>query len=175
MSNGEPESFIPYNEWQNAVSPPEDSAQNLHFPDSDEDGDHEAAHIADDAKHLDYSEHYSQQMSELFDGDANDFADESTSNILGNVIESDHEEEDEDEEFVYTGMDSSNEPVPYRDQLRDVLGQEHEEDLVEDAQEVVQSHIDDENEVSITVDDEPLVCPIHCSSYCAAQTGAGTS
>lgn len=158
MSNAEPESFIHYNEWQDAVSPPEDSAQNLHFSDSDEEGGPDVAHGGGDANAMDYSEHYSQQMSELFDDDANESEDESTSNILDNVLESDHEEEDEEEEFVYTGVDSSNDPVPYRDQLRDVLEEEHDEDSVGDAQEAEEAPIDNEIEVSITIDDEPLVC-----------------
>ncbi|TEB13855.1 hypothetical protein FA13DRAFT_1652183, partial [Coprinellus micaceus] len=128
MFNGEPVPLI-VNEWQDAVSPPEDSAHNLHFSDSDEEGGHEDADPGlnvDDANPLDYS----QQMSELFNDDANEPENESTSSILDNVFESDHEEEDEDEEFVYTGMDSSKVPLAYREQLRDVLGQEHEEDSV---------------------------------------------
>lgn len=152
MSNGEPESFIPYNEWQDAISPPEDSAQNLHFSDSDED---DVAQNEDDAKEVDYSEHYSQQMSELFDDDENESADESTSNILGNVIESDDEDDEDDGEFVYTGVDSSTDPMPYRDQLRDVLGQEHEEGSPEEAKDL--EPFGSEKEVSITIDDEPSV------------------
>ncbi|KAF5326592.1 hypothetical protein D9611_000255 [Ephemerocybe angulata] len=161
MSNGVQHGLpISHNEWEDAVSPPidEDSAQGLHFSDSDEeegdDVDQPDAHTAGD-----YS-HYSQQMSELFEDETNESEDDGdTSNILDSVLESD-EEGEEEEEFVYTGLDSSDGPVPYRDQLRDVLGQEHEEESVGDPHEAEKSLLlDADVKPAILLEDEPLEEP----------------
>ncbi|KAF6762996.1 lateendosome to vacuole transport-family protein [Ephemerocybe angulata] len=144
MSNGAQHGLpISHNEWEDAVSPPigEDSAQGLHFSDSDE-------------------EEGDDQMSELFEDETNESEDDGdTSNILDSVLESD-EEGEEEEEFVYTGLDSSDGPVPYRDQLRDVLGQEHEEESVGDPNEAEKSLLlDADVKPAILLEDEPLEEP----------------
>jgi hypothetical protein len=158
-----PQSFSVRNEWEDAISPPpEDSAQNLHFSDSDDDADgieEEDAHTGD------YS-HYSQQMEELLGDEEHDSADESKSPILASVLESDNEEEEEEEEdFVYSGVDAADvSVVPYRDQLRDVLEQDHEEEGVEDVHEAEKSLLMQESgNVSVLLDDEPLVSARHLS------------
>lgn len=156
-----PQSFILPNEWEDATSTPaEDSSQVLHFSDSDEDSD---GVEQDDAHTGDYS-HYSQQMEELLGDEEHDSAGEPKSPTLAGVLESDDEQEDEEEEeFVYTGVDSADvSVVPYRDQLRDVLGQDHEEESVEDVHEAEKSLLMDEGEKrSILLNDEPLVSARH--------------
>ncbi|KAJ2918520.1 hypothetical protein MD484_g1843, partial [Candolleomyces efflorescens] len=150
-----PQSFSVGNEWADAISPlPEDSAQNLHFSDSDDDADgieEEDAHTGD------YS-HYSQQMEELLGDEEHESAENSKTPILAGGLESDDEEEEEEEDFVYSGVDAADvSVVPYRDQLRDVLEQDHEEESVEDVHEVEKSLLMEESgTVSVLLDDEPL-------------------
>jgi len=75
---------------------------------------------------------YASQMEELFDGDASD--------SHGPDLDDD---EDQDE-FVYEGADSAAQAFNYREQLRDVLDQDHSEEEVE------------QSPVADTDDDEPL-------------------
>lgn len=74
------------------------------------------------------------------------------------------EDEDEDEGgFVYSGVDAD--PTGgYREQLRDVLGPDHEEDELEEEQEVERSlvHEVEENEkFAATIEDEAGVSLVH--------------
>ncbi|TFK21978.1 hypothetical protein FA15DRAFT_575908, partial [Coprinopsis marcescibilis] len=115
-----------------------ESTVGLHFVDSDDEPDvHEA----------DYS-HYSQQMDDLMDGEDPE----------GNAKGAENEGSDDDEGFVYTGVDAPDiSSLSYQDQLRDVLDQDNTESSANDANEV---------EISLMVDDnsEPLVCNIYLSS-----------
>ncbi|KAF7288694.1 Lateendosome to vacuole transport-family protein [Mycena chlorophos] len=103
-----------------------------------------------------------------------DFDDEDVSTLNGNHVDDDHElgnyaanmedimgeghesedqeEESDDEAFVYAGDDAPDTSFAYRDQLRDVLGSDHDPEEEREQQEVerslVISHHDD--------DDEPL-------------------
>lgn len=76
-----------------------------------------------------------------------------------------HEESDDDEGFFYNGVDS--EPAgTYREQLRDVLGPEHEEDDVSDAQEVEHSLLVHEKEMlEASMDDEARVSLSYTPSH----------
>lgn len=70
---------------------------------------------------------YSAHMEELFEGD------EAESIPPG-------EETDEDEaDFIYSGVDADASSVSYKAQLRDVLGQDHEDGSESDALEVEKS------------------------------------
>ncbi|KAF8070487.1 Golgi CORVET complex core vacuolar protein 8-domain-containing protein [Lyophyllum atratum] len=84
---------------------------------------------------------YSTRMEELFD-DGEDEAKEYE----------DGEEEEEEEGFLYTGVDAMSVPTGYRDQLRDVLGVELTDDEL-DALEVEQSVILDDNARDLHFDD----------------------
>ena len=89
---------------------------------------------------------YSTQMEELFDGDEDTGLDEEG-----------HKSDDEDKEggFFYDGIDADT-STRYKEQLRDVLGQDHEEDEEEE----VECSLVLENG-HVYHDDEPLVC-FHC-------------
>lgn len=160
MSNGVDQHFFtPQNDWEDAVSPPHDpdSAQGLHFSDSDSEDDTGAADEAD-AHTGDYS-HYSQQMSEFFDNDTNQSDDGLPPDALDGVLESDEEEEDDEEGFLYTGVDAPGDSVPYRDQLRDALGNEHDEESTGDAEEGQLSPLEEEHgKPTIVLEEESLVC-----------------
>lgn len=81
----------------------------------------------DDQNPLTYPGDYSAHMEELFEGD------ETGSNPSG-------EETDEDEaDFIYSGVDADASSVSYKAQLRDVLGQDHEDGSEFDALEVEKS------------------------------------
>lgn len=70
----------------------------------------------EDEEDFDYQGDYSSRMEELLD-DENEF------DVTG---------DDDDEGFVYTGIDVEEPSGGYRDQLRDVLGAEHEDDETEE-------------------------------------------
>jgi len=176
MSSNVPPSFYAPNEWENVVSPPpEDSAQHLHFSDSEEENGIDRTDVED------YS-HYSQQMSEIMgederneEGDGS--ADAERSQILKGMLESDQEDEEEDEGFVYTGVDASDSSVPYGEQLRDILGQEHDEDTKRDSHEAENSLLlgeTDARKLSILLDDEPLVCGIYFNTLPISSSKTGT-
>lgn len=117
--------------WNSSSDIPSDSAANLHFSDSDEE--------AEDGEHTgDYS-HYSQQIDDLFDEGEHEEKNESD--------EHGSKSDDEEEGFVYSGVDASDPSVSYQDQLRDVLDQDDAEESV-----------DGLGEVDASVDEhEPLV------------------
>jgi len=74
-----------------------------------------------------YHGDYSAHMEELFEGD------ETGSNPPG-------EETDEDEvDFLYSGVDADTSSMSYKVQLRDLLGQDHEDSSESDALEVEKS------------------------------------
>lgn len=83
---------------------------------------------------------YSTQMEELFEGEGE--------------LESSAEErsDDDDDDFLYDGIDT-NASVSYKDQLREVLGQEDEDEKQDDDSPV------HENGIVSREDDEHLVCP----------------
>ena len=94
---------------------------------------------------------YSAHMEELFEG-------EEDGSVNGHKHGSDDDEEEE-EGFLYSGVDADA-SVGYKDQLRDVLGQDHEEDEDDDVLEVERSLIlenGNNSTVTQTDDDEPLV------------------
>jgi hypothetical protein len=80
--------------------------------------------------------HYSRQMEELFD--------EEDDSQTG---EAEQSSDGDDEDFLYDGIDA-NTSVSYQDRLREVLGQEDED-------EAERAH---ENGGASPEDDEPLVC-----------------
>src|ERR1700722_10955718 len=59
------------------------------------------------------------------DGDYSSRIDEFLSE--GDVDEGDDDDDDDDTDFLYTGVDAQLSSETYRDQLRDVLGPEHDE------------------------------------------------
>jgi hypothetical protein len=79
---------------------------------------------------------YSTQLEELFDGEQDS--------------ESGEAEQRSDEDFLYDGLDS-NTSISYKDQLREVLGQE-------EADEKEDESLAYENGAASHEDDEPLVC-----------------
>lgn len=121
----------------------------LHFSDNSESE-------GDDEDGEEHTGDYSTRMEELFDDGEE-----------GSL--SAHEEEDNDEGFLYTGLDAPGQPSGYRDQLRDVLGHDLDEDEELDAHEVEQSLILDDLETS--GDDEPLVVRALSSNICVSDTG----
>ncbi|TFK44739.1 hypothetical protein BDQ12DRAFT_33587 [Crucibulum laeve] len=111
----------------------------LHFSDSDEEG-------SDDDEHEhEHSGDYSTRMDELFD-DGED------------VLEAENDEEDEDEDvgFLYTGVDAPEISVGYRDQLRDVLGTDLDEDEEREEIDANNSFLSDSEHKLDLDDDEPL-------------------
>ncbi|KAF5370704.1 hypothetical protein D9758_002023 [Tetrapyrgos nigripes] len=124
------------------LSPP----SSLGFSDNEDDDEHEHEHTGD----------YSTRMEELFE-------DEEDQNL---DIHHDDDSED-DEGFIYTGADADVSIVSYKDQLRDVLGPEHESeaDSTEDAREVERSlivegeHVSDDDEALPTADSSSNAAP----------------
>ena len=110
-------------DW-NTPSIPSDSAANLHFSDSDEDEAEENTG--------DYS-HYSQQIDDLLDEEEN-------GDKEGNGGRASGSDEDEDEGFVYSGVDAGDLSASYQDQLRDVLDQEDVDESVDDTEQSVEEH-----------------------------------
>jgi hypothetical protein len=111
---------------------PSDSAANLHFSDSDEEPEEDGEHTGD------YS-HYSQQIDDLFD--------EGEHEEKNGDDEHGSKSDDEEEGFVYSGVDASDPSVSYQDQLRDVLDQDDPEES-----------LDGLRELQVSVDEhEPLV------------------
>lgn len=104
------------NPWTNATSPStvaqsiSDStdAETIRLTEHDDD---------DDENEFTYPGDYSSHMDELFDGDDQDVSDQRDSG----------ETSEEEDDFVYSGVDADA-PAPYRDQLREVLGQDHDEE-----------------------------------------------
>ena len=105
--------------------------EDIHFSDNDDDE-------APDPGLGDYSARFDELMS-----DGEDHPDED-------------DEDDEEEAFIYDGVDAD--PTGgYREQLRDVLGPDHEEDELEEEQEVERSLVHEvaENEkFAATIEDE---------------------
>ena len=106
----------------------------------------------DDGSTEEHTGNYSTRMEELFDDDEDEHIRPARTN---GVHLSD--EEDDDEPFVYNGVDAEPHPVSYRDQLRDVLDdddasgsseREVEHSLLQDAEEEVPSVIVEEAPVS---------------------------
>lgn len=107
---------------------------------SDQDGDEN-----DDEEYQEGD--YSTRMEELFeDGDEE-----------GGL------EDDEDEEgFVYTGLDADESTGDYRSQLRDVLGPDHEEDEELEELEVEKSLLHEVNDEKVDFSpDDAQVCVAH--------------
>ena len=96
--------------------------------------------------HEDHHGDYSQRMEELF----NDTDDES---------KDDGEDEltDEEEGFLYTGMDAEDSSVGYRQQLRDVLEQNEDEEYNSNADEVEHSLVLDSGARASVDDEEELL------------------
>jgi len=88
---------------------------------------------------------YSTQMEELFDG-------EEDAGLGGEEHKPDDEDEEDDEEegFFYTGVDA----VGYKEQLRDVLGQD--EDGEDEINEVERSLLLENGETSLEEDELPV-------------------
>ncbi|KAF9529342.1 Golgi CORVET complex core vacuolar protein 8-domain-containing protein [Crepidotus variabilis] len=79
---------------------------------------------------------YSTQMDELFDGE--DDRDEDMGPKMKFGDDEEVEEDDDDEDgFMYEGVDADA-SISYKEQLRDVLGQDHEESEEDDADEVLE-------------------------------------
>lgn len=116
----------------------------FHF--SDNDGDDEAP----DPGLGDYSARFDELMSDSEDHEGGDAEDDG--------------DDDDEEAFVYSGVDAD--PTGgYREQLRDVLGPDHEEDELEEEQEVERSLVHEvaENEkFAATIEDE---AGVSCSAY----------
>jgi hypothetical protein len=83
-------------------------------------------HGGSDEEHEDHVGDYSTRMDELFDEGEGD---------LDARDEEEGKEDEGEDGFLYTGVDAANVSTGYRDQLRDVLGQELTDDEV-DAHEV---------------------------------------
>lgn len=122
------------NPWEGHTRIPEAVGNTASPPSGDEEDDAEFTYpgaVGD----------YSTQMEALFDGDED-------SGLYGERHKSD--DEDKEEEFFYDGIDADT-STSYKEQLRDVLGQDHEEEEVERSLVL-------ENEYFSHEDDEPLVC-----------------
>ena len=109
--------------------------------------DTEADDIHDDDHPGDYSTRLGEVMSDEEDSSG--------------AREHEGDENDDEEAFFYSGVDA--EPAgTYREQLRDVLGPEHEEDDTSDAQEVEHSLLVHEKEIlESSMDDEARVSRPH--------------
>lgn len=88
-----------------------------------------------------YPGDYSTQLEELFDGEEDSESGEA------------EQRSDNDEDFVYDGIDADT-SISYKDQLRDVLGQE---DADEREEEQFDRSLSNGNGVASHEDDEPLV------------------
>ncbi|KAI0267108.1 Golgi CORVET complex core vacuolar protein 8-domain-containing protein [Gloeopeniophorella convolvens] len=104
---------------------------------------------SDDEEHVDtHGGDYSARMGELFD-------DEDEPPVHGTHAKLDDEDDDEGEAFVYDGADAAVSHASYRQQMRDVLGDEDEddEDVVEE-REVEHSLLHGHPPIGIVVEDE---------------------
>lgn len=112
-----------------------------------------------------YNGSYSAQMDELLGDDASDRHDQDQVDIR--IVEhkdDDDEDEDDEEDFVYSGVDASNDSSNYREQLREVLDQDHSDDE-EEEQEVREVETSLTQETEPDTDEDPLVCrPNSCQS-----------
>lgn len=99
-------------------------------------------HESDPDAQIEHTGNYASRMQELLDDDED----------LGPV----QDESDEDEGFLYDGVDADTSAETYRDRLADVLGEDIEE---HEREQVGKSLIIDQTGSSIEFeDDEPLVC-----------------
>ena len=107
-----------------------------------------------DEKHVDTNGgDYSTRMSELFDDD-----DDDTPTVSVPHFDADDDGEDEDEEaFVYDGADAQVTRSTYREQLRQVLDDDDEDEDGAEEHEVERSLLHDAFQPPITVEDEALV------------------
>lgn len=133
--------------------------QSVHLQDADEDGAstirQPSLHFSDNEDDDDLNEHtgdYSSRMEELLsEGEESDTPDD--------------EDELGDEGFLYTGMDAADTSTGYGDQLRDVLGPDHEDSDV-DANEVELSLlIHPESSEKSFDNEEPLVSLAHFTLF----------
>jgi hypothetical protein len=106
-------------------------------------------HDGEENEDADNAGDYSTRMEELFEEDDDE----------------DAHEDDEDEGFIYTGMDADNSAGDYRSQLRDVLGPELEEEYTEEL-EVERSLLHEENEKVAFSTDNPQVCVWRATLQC---------
>lgn len=111
---------------------------------------------SDDEQHVDTNDgDYSARMGELFDDDQ-----ETTPNS-GSHFRLDHDGNDDEEAFVYDGVDAQLSRATYRDQLRDVLDDDNDDDQDNDEaeeREVEHSLVhDDFDHPPIAIGDEALV------------------
>jgi hypothetical protein len=138
------------NPWTNATSPPTLPQSISDSTSNDADTIRQVEHDDDDDEDgFTYPGDYSSHMDELFDGEEQDESDQRDSG-----------ESSGEEDFVYSGVDTG-EPAPYMDQLREVLGQDHDE---EPGIEVLDAE-DTLNESILTDDvDQSLVCRVQTSS-----------
>jgi hypothetical protein len=104
---------------------------------SDSDGDEEDHYLQDG----DYSRRIDEILS---DGEAED---------------GDEDEDDSDSEFVYTGIDAQLSSETYRDQLKDVLGPDHDDD---DANEMDTSLVAESEKLALSDDAQVSVMAMHC-------------
>jgi hypothetical protein len=101
--------------------------------------------------HDDHHGDYSQRMEELFDDADDDSKDDG-----------DDELTDEEEGFLYTGMDAEDSSVGYRQQLRDVLEQNEDEEYKLNADEVERSlALDSDARASVDDEEKLLVSSLH--------------
>ena len=111
-------------------------------------------------------------MSELFDDD-----DDDTPTVSAPHFDLDGDDGDDDEEaFVYDGADAQVTRTTYREQLREVLDDEDDEDTVEE-HEVERSLLHDRVHPPIPVEDEALVSYLSVQHACSMliSRGAHTS
>lgn len=130
------------NPWTSAASP---STLPQSISDSNDADTIRQAETDEDEDEFTYPGDYSSHMDELFDGDDQDESDQH-----------DSEESSGEEDFLYSGVDADA-PAPYKDQLREVLGQDHDEEPGIEALEAE----DTLNESIITdTADQSLVCRV---------------
>lgn len=132
------------NPWTNATSP---STLPQSISDSNDVETIRQAEHDEDEEGFTYPGDYSSHMEELFDEDDQDESDQRDSG----------ESSEGEEDFVYSGVDS-NAPAPYRDQLREVLGQDLDEELgieVLDTEDTLNESIITENA------DQSVVCRVN--------------
>ncbi|KDR75859.1 hypothetical protein GALMADRAFT_509680 [Galerina marginata CBS 339.88] len=112
---------------------------------SDEEDLSSAEHV--DVAELVHTGDYSSHMEELFEGE--------------DVDSTTQEDESDDEEgFLYSGIDAET-PTSYKAQMRDLLGQDHEDDESQaDVLEVEKSLTSEDAESTSHLSDEPLKSPL---------------
>jgi hypothetical protein len=111
------------------------------FDDNDQANDFRQPHLqseVDDTDDFAHEGDYSTRMEELFD--------EGESDMPGD------DEDDPEEAFVYTGIDAEEALGGYRDQLRDVLEAEHEDDEVVEEIEVEISLLHNDEKAGLQVE-----------------------